>query len=426
MDKRLLLLAFCAAGLLAHGKPLAYYIAAAKENSPLINDCHNQREMQRAELGRLKAMYTHSRLELNGDWLFVPVVATDGGRTAFEWNAQDGTDYYGYDLGESSGHLHVGLTWTQPLLGNLSYKVVEAQARIADDMAGNRLRMEEHQLERAVTERYLLCLLDRTTVDFADSVGSLLARQMEAVRCLAENGLAKQSDVGLLAVEVAANDEARAAARQSLGTHLLDLNLLCGIEGEPDTLLDGGDVVARLLPIAERSLFAEQYRLDSLDAAARLHAFGLQYKPRLDLFAAAGLQAGDWSHWYRHFGVSAGLTFSWTIFDGRQKRWMERQTQLRQNTIRTYKDNAEYQRNMRVEQCLSEMDKFDERAKSLQNRLAEYERVLQAYSREMQAGQISVLDYITVLKGKIQAECDYLLLQTNRQLAVAAYNYWNW
>lgn len=48
------------------------------------------------------------------------------------------------------------------------------------------------------------------------------------------------------------------------------------------------------------------------------------------------------------------------------------------------------------------------------------------YGREMDAGQVSVLDYITVLRSKIQTEKDRLLLRTNRQLVIAAYNYWNW
>lgn len=39
---------------------------------------------------------------------------------------------------------------------------------------------------------------------------------------------------------------------------------------------------------------------------------------------------------------------------------------------------------------------------------------------------MSVLDYITVLRRKVKAENDLLLLQTNRQLATTAYNYWNW
>ena len=103
-------------------RSLHYYIEAAKEHSPLIRDYRNQTEIEQAELERLKAMYTHSRLELNGEYLFVPVISKDGGRAAFKWNAHSATDYYGYDLGESSGSLHAGVTWTQPLLGRSSYK----------------------------------------------------------------------------------------------------------------------------------------------------------------------------------------------------------------------------------------------------------------------------------------------------------------
>lgn len=47
------------------GRSLHYYIETAKKNSPLITDYRNQTEIEQAELGRLKAMYTHSRLELN-------------------------------------------------------------------------------------------------------------------------------------------------------------------------------------------------------------------------------------------------------------------------------------------------------------------------------------------------------------------------
>ena len=166
--------------------------------------------------------------------------------------------------------------------------------------------------------------------------------------------------------------------------------------------------------------------MDSLNVAASLHSFNLQYKPRLDLFVNGGMQTGDFAGWYRHFGWSAGITFSWTIFDGRQKRWKERQVQLQQSSIQNYKSHAEYQRGMRISQCLSELAGYDERGKSLNKQLSEYEHVLSGYEKEMQAGQVSVLDYITVLRNKIQTERDYLLLQTNRQLVIAAYNYWNW
>ena len=306
--------------ILRTGKSLSDYVEAAKQYSPLLHDYRHQLQIEQAELRRLKALYTRSRLELNGDYLFVPVLTKDGGQTSFRWNAQDATDYYGYDLGESSGHLHTGATWTQPLLGHSSYKVAQEQSRINMDMARNHIRLEENQLERAVTE---------------------------------------------------------------------------------------------------------QYRLDSLNTAASLRSFNLQYKPRLDLFVDGGMQTGSFSQWYRHFGWSAGLTFTWTLFDGRQKRWKERQAELQQQSIRIYRDHAEYQRSMRLRQCLSELEKYDRREKALTEQLAGYERVLSDYAREVEAGQVSVLDYLTVLRNKIQTERDALLMRTNRQLVIAAYNYWN-
>lgn len=431
MNRLLLLFSLSIVSLHSYGqedgsKSLHYYIETAKENSPLIADYRNRTEIEQAELERLKAMYTHSRLELNGDYLFVPIVSKDGGRAAFKWNARSATDYYGYDLGESSGSFHAGATWTHPLLGRSSYKVAQEQAKINTDMANNRIRMEEHQLERSVTEQYLLCLLDKAQIDFTDSVGTVIGRRMEIVQKLVENGLSKQSDLHLLVIEREANDELHTAACQDYHTHLMDLNLLCGIDEVTDVALSDISQPVRLRNDGEPSLFTEQYRLDSLNTAVALRSFNLQYKPKLDLFVNGGLQVGDFSGWYRHFGLSAGVTFSWTIFDVRQKRQKERQAVWQQNTIRTYKENSEYQRNMRIKQCLSELGRYDERERALERQLAEYESVLADYGKEMDAGQVSVLDYITVLRSKIQTEKDRLLLRTNKQLVIAAYNYWNW
>ncbi len=431
MNRLLLLFSLSIVSLYSYGqevqeRSLHYYIETAKEHSPLIRDYRNQTEIEQAELERLKVLYTHSRLELNGDYLFVPVISKDGGRAAFKWNTHSATDYYGYDLGESSGSLHAGVTWTQPLLGRSSYKAAQEQARINTDKTNNRIRMEEHQLERSVTEQYLLCLLDKAQIDFTDSVGTVIDRQMDIIRKLVESGLSKQTDLNLLMIEREANAELHTAACQDYHTHLMDLNLLCGIDDVTDVALSDLNLPVRLRSDREPSLFTEQYRLDSLNTAASLRSFNLQYKPKLNLFVNSGLQVGDFSLWYRRFGLSAGVAFSWTIFDGRQKRLKERQAGWQQNTIRNYRENAEYRRNMRIRQCLSELSRYDERERALDNQLAKYESVLSDYSREMDAGQVSVLDYITVLRSKIQTEKERLRLRTNRQLVIAAYNYWNW
>lgn len=299
MNRLLLFFAFsliwiCLYGQEVQERSLHYYIEAAKENSPLIKDYRNQLAMQQAELQRLKAMYVHSHLELNGDYLFVPVISKVGGQTTFEWNAQDGTDYYGYDLGESSGHLHAGIAWTQPLLGGASYRVARQQAEIDEEITRNRIRMEEHGLERSVTEQYLLCLLDKIQIGFADSVAALLDRQIGVVRKLVSNGMSKQSDLRLLQIERQSNAEVRTAYSHSYHTHLMDLNLLCGIDDDHDVVLADMFLNNALpQPAGDRSHFAEQFRLDSLSAATSLRTFNLQYNPRLDLLVNGGLQIGS-------------------------------------------------------------------------------------------------------------------------------------
>ena len=404
---------------------LAFYMETARRHSPLLQDYRNRESVQRLERERLKSLYTRSRLELNGEYLFVPVISKDGGRTSFQWNAQDGTDYYGYDLGESSGHLHAGFTWTQPLLGRGSYRAAEEQVRVQAAILSDDIRLEEHQLERAVAEQYLLCLLDKSQMDFADSIGKVLERQESLVRELARNGMAAQSDLHLLAIERAANCDLQIAARQSYRSHLSDLNLLCGIADTATVELAAVELRPGLAE-GPSSLFLEQYRLDSLSVVADLNFFKAQYKPQLNLFVDGGLRVSEYARVCRHFGWSAGLTFSWTIFDGRQKRWQERQSQVRLNTIAVYKEYAQTQREGRRRQCLTEMRAYDERLEALRGQLGEYDAVLADYMKEIQTGQRSVVDYVTVLRSKIQAERDYMTARTNRQLLIAAYNYWNW
>ena len=65
--------------ILRTGKSLSDYVEAAKQYSPLLHDYRNQLQIEQAELRRLKTLYTRSRLELNGDYLFVPVLTKDGG-----------------------------------------------------------------------------------------------------------------------------------------------------------------------------------------------------------------------------------------------------------------------------------------------------------------------------------------------------------
>lgn len=404
---------------------LPFYIDAAKRNSPFIKDYNDRREMEKSELVRLRAVYTHSRLELTGDYLFVPIVSNDKGRASFRWNAQDATDYYGYDLGESSGHLHAGLTWTKPLLGLGAYNAAKNSSNIKNAIYDNSIRMEQHMLERTVAEHYLLCLLDIKQIKMSDSMGEILQRQRQVVELLSRHGFAKQSDVRLIDIEADANDEQRIAAIQSYRSHLTELNLVCGIRDTAVVALQDVEITTNRA-IQVQSSFAEQYRLDSLSALADLRMYDLQYRPNLNVFVDGGLRISDFTKAYRHFGWSAGLTFSLTLFDGHQRKYKLSQIQSRLSTIANYRNDAERQRSLRMKQCVSELRQYSEREGVISKQLEEYRAVLDNYEKEIKAGQMSVLDYITVLKHMMLKQYELLTLRTNKQLVAVAYNYWNY
>lgn len=406
-------------------KMLEYYIEYAKENSPLINDYKNQYKVSEYEAQRLKAFYTQSKLEVNGNLLFVPIVSKDNGNARFQLTPQNAVDYYGYDQGVSSGNLQAGLTWTQPLFASSSYKAVHQQALVTQDINLNNIQLQGHELQRLVTDQYILCLLDKQKIAFADSILIILNEQENVIQKLAQSAIMKQSDYNLIKIEKAGYKESKRNYEQSYETHLLDLNILCGIKDTSIISLE--EIKLDLHTLTDNSRFLDKYRLDSLNLIARQAVSEIQYKPRINLFLDGGLRTSRYnSTTFNHFGMSAGITFTWTLFDGRQRKFTRNQTNAELNTVSFDRENFIVQNNLRKSQYLSELKGYDDRSNMMQQQLTSYIQVLADYNREIQKGQLSVINYITILKNRTQVAESYYLLQANRLLLINAYNYYNW
>ncbi|MPM07098.1 hypothetical protein SDC9_53404 [bioreactor metagenome] len=406
-------------------KTLEYYIEYAKENSPLINDYKNQYKVSEYEAQRLKAFYTQSKLDVNGNLLFVPIVSKDNGNTRFQLTPQNAVDYYGYDQGVSSGNLQAGLIWTQPLFAGSSYKAAHQQASVARDISLNNIQLQGHELQRLVTDQYILCLLDKQKIAFADSILLILNEQENVIQKLTQSAIMKQSDYNLIKIEKAGYKESKRNYEQSYQTHLLDLNILCGIKDTSIITLE--EIKLDLNTLTDNSRFLEKYRLDSLNLIARQTVSEIQYKPRINLFVDGGLRTSQYnSTAFNHFGMSAGITFAWTLFDGRQRKITRNQTNVELNTVSFYRENFIVQNNLRKRQYLSELKGYDDRSNIMQQQLTSYIQVLADYNREIQKGQLSVINYITVLKNRTQVAENYYLLRANRLLLINAYNYYNW
>jgi len=353
-------------------------------------------------------------------------VSNDNGRTKLEWNAPTATSYYGYDTGQVSSELRAGVTLTKPLTGGALYRAERQQMRISDMAADNTVRLNTLDIERSVTDQYLLCRLDLGLIDYIDSLRRSVSRQYDIIKKMAEHGLAKQSDLTLLQIELLNNDERRQEAWRNYRSHIGDLNALCGISDTAIVLLADENVTLRPRYDGTPSPFDEKYRIDSLAICAKLNTWNARYKPQLSFFANGGMNTADINKTLRRFGVSAGVTFSWLLFDGKQKRSMERQTAADLNTVAAYRDNFMAQRRQMLSKYTAQISEAEAQAAALKRQLDEYDRLTLSYQREMQHGNVSAVDYITVMRNRLQTAYNLLTLQTNVKLMINALNYWNY
>lgn len=408
-----------------YGQDLNFYIEQAKINSPLIQDNRNQSEAARFEAERLRALYTKAQISLIGAYQFSPVISQDNGKSTLELNSGGADKYTGYDIAASNGGVYQGMiNINQPLFNGSRYKTAAEQTLIGAKINENTMQLTAHDLEKFITDQYILCLQDYKQTEYLSSLVKIISGQRNIVIKLVDNGIAKQSDLSLLTIEQKTQQAALNTFRATYRRDLMDLRVLCGVTDTTYQVLDPINL-QRQQDVAV-SHFTERYRLDSLNLIAAQNLFELKYKPVLGVFANAGLNAVYAPTIPNRFGMSAGVNFVMTLTDGRQRKITQQRTAVLMKSTTLYKNFFYNQNGVRKNRILTELESIEERLTLTEDQLKEYQRLLEFYKQELSIGQISVINYISTLKNMAVTQRDFVLLQTNRELLVNLYNYWNW
>ncbi len=203
----------------------------------------------------------------------------------------------------------------------------------------------------------------------------------------------------------------------------MDMNTIAGITDTSYHELAVGDL--QLTAIANSNAFIEKFALDSSILVARQKVFELRYKPQWNAFANGGINAASISTLPRRFGVAAGISFTKTLFDGRQKEINQRKTNTLLKTSQAYRESFLNQNTARKNNLMEQLKAIDDRMKLTQTQVKEYDKLLGYYKQELLKGQIPVINYVNTVKSAIILEKDFITMQTNRQLLINTYNYWN-
>jgi len=406
-------------------RSLAEYIEIAKSNSPLITDNLTQVKANEIEARRIKAEFTKAKIDATANYLFSPIINRDGGKSSFQANPDNATEYSGYDLAYSNGGTYQAmLSVTQPLFNGKRYESASELLTANSLIAENTAQLTAHDLEKVIGDQYILCSQDLMQLEYINSMLSILEKQKSILELLVKNSIYKPSDLTLLNIEHQNLLIQQTTFSANYARDLLDLRILSGINDTstvnllpPNLVLNNSD---------KNSDFLEKYRLDSLNLVAQQNSFELKYRPQFNLFGNTGLNAVYAPTIPNRFGFSAGLSLSYPIFDGGQRNLNQEKTKVLQRSVAFGKENFQNQNLVRKTKILNELASFQNKMTTTNEQLKDYALLIESYKKEILSGQLTIINYLTVLKNMATAQRDYILLHSQEQLLINTYNYWNW
>jgi hypothetical protein len=409
----------------AQQRDLNFYVEQAKINSPLINKSKNDNKIVMLDLQQIKSILSKPEINLQSSILFAPIVSHDNNSNRFEFVSNGASKYTGFDMASTDGGQYQAIvSLKQPLLAGSKYQIYSDKAVLSGQINENNIALTIHELEQVVGYQYLLCIKSKKQKDNSLLLLNELDSQVKILKRLVENAIYKQTDLMLLQIEIQNYIAEYKLYQSEYMTNLYDLNLICGINDTTRVELQDLDFTFKPEKVAI-SKFSTSYKLDSLNVIADQAIYELKYKPQLDLFANAGLNA-VYIPTFNRLGFSTGLTFTWNIFDGRQRNIQREKSIINLQTIEFEKKNFLTQNDIGKNKIIDQINVLNQRIIFNEHQTDQYNQLYNAYIKELSQGEASVMDFKNLLKDIAAKNQESLLLKMEKQFLINSYNYLNY
>jgi len=404
---------------------LNYYMNQAKKNSPLIRKSENDNKLVQLNMEQVESILKKPKVDVDASLLFAPIISHDNGSNQFQWVSPGASDYTGYDLAYSDGGQYQAyITVQQPLFRGSMGKAYKENARISNLKNENSIQLTNHELEQLVSRQYILCLKSKAQSEISRELVDSLNREVELLKILVKNAIYKQTDLLLLQIELQNYQLQYQNYISEYRFNLSDLNVLCGIQDSAMVKLV--DVQFELRPdTLSQSRFLTSYILDSLQIESNRMMFNQKYKPQLNLFANAGMGA-IYLPDFNRLGFSTGLSFSWTIFDGNQKKIQEQKSMVKLQTLEFEKQNFIKQYSNTKFKFLNRIASISKQIKIVETQLESYTQLMNLYKIKISNSQISIMEFKILIQDISAKKQELLLLKMQKQILINSYNYWNY
>jgi outer membrane protein TolC len=165
---------------------------------------------------------------------------------------------------------------------------------------------------------------------------------------------------------------------------------------------------------------------DSLKIAAEQQVFENRYKPQLLAYGNTGLNAVEIPDMERKFGMSAGVRLTIPIYDGNQRNYATLQNDLKYENLQNYRKNNEIQLENNLKSLKLQISHIKTSLEQLESQLEHQKTLIELYKGMLVQGQVSIINYLSVIQNFRQMTFTKFQAQTNLWLLYNQLNFTNW
>jgi outer membrane protein TolC len=392
----------------AQQQNLDYFLNSGLKNSPLLKDYTNRVKSAMIDSMRIKAgQGIHVNATSNN--AYAPVIHS--------W----GYDEIKTDIAELSAVVQISkeITWNKNLQNK--YQAIRLQNQSAL-LAGS---LSAKDLKKTIISQYILAWGDQQYYELNSGVLNVLRQEELIVKKLAENGFYRQTEYLSFAVNIRQQELVAEQFDFQFKTDYETLNYLCGIFDTTRYVLTNPALISNPSAGIRNTIFYRQFVIDSLKLINSDMQIDFNYQPKLSVFADGGYLSSLTVTPWKNFGVSAGLTLTVPIYDGRQRQMQHDQVAISESTRSNYKDFFETQYRQQIALLCHQLAAIDQLAKKTVEQQKYAKALVDANRVLLNTGDISVNDYLLSVNNYMNANNMLIENTIERYRIINELNYWS-
>ncbi len=387
---------------------LNYYLQRGENSSPLLKDYQNQIKTSAYDSMLVKAA-NRPQVLANGQVTISPSL-----------------NGYGYDQAITNGGNYAALvTVSQPIFNKGILAPQYRSIALQDQTLGNNSQISKLDLKKNISAQYITAYATYQQLLSNKEVYQLLYTQQDLLKKLVQGGLYKETDYLNLEVALQSQEITVSQLIMQYKTDVATLNYLCGINDTAMVLLTEPDISSAGYYNKSNSVFFRQFTIDSLKIANNKSIVDARYKPSVNWFADAGLQASRPDIIYKSFGADFGLNLSIPIYDGKQRKLNYQKLKIAENTRADYASFFNHQYNQQRAMLIQQLTESENMISQIQGKLKASQLLIDLDKKQLNVGDLRITDYILAINNYLTIKNNLDQSEIARFQIINQLNYWN-